>query len=209
MRCGAFVESGRAAANVLRAQAFATGNNIAWPDSAPAMGSAGGQRLPAHELAHVEQVHGGAVAEQEARAAASSIAIGGPIRTSPTQSGLVYSAEEWLTGSHDLSTRSYSDWVADIEEIKRWLRSQSESTPGVLRLEQVVEERRAEVDRRDNKAKLRSTFRRPANDWFCDLGALLPYQVRDSAGVDPTRIVCAVSRPLASAASTVPISGPS
>jgi outer membrane protein OmpA-like peptidoglycan-associated protein len=55
--------------------------------------------------------------------------------------------------SYDLQALSYGQLVSELEEIKRWLRNQSASTPDVLRLEQVRDELLAEIDRRDSQAK--------------------------------------------------------
>lgn len=54
-----------------------------------------------------------------------------------------------LNSSQDLGALPYADLVALLEAIKAWLRNQSESTPAVLRLEQVADALRAEIDRRD------------------------------------------------------------
>ena len=147
-----------AAAHVLRARAFTVGSDIAWPDWVPAPDSPGARSLLTHELTHVVQQQsgttsaGGIGAEREARAAAA-LPTGEPIQTSPTRPGVACAPGDWLGTSHDLRTLSYSQLVAELEEIKRWLRNRSQSTPDVLRYEQVRDELLTEIDRRDSRAR--------------------------------------------------------
>jgi len=154
----------RAAAHVLGAQAFAKGNDIAWPDTAPAIDSPSGRRLMAHELTHVAQQQNGATAgspagsaaaEREAKVSSTMVPSSAPIAVSTaTRPSVAFSVEEWLTGSPDLSTRSDASLNEDIRLIDEWLRHQTGTTPDVLRLEDALTQLHRELARRRGAAQV-------------------------------------------------------
>ena len=148
----------RAASVALRAQAFAVGEKIGWPESAPHMSSVAGQRLLAHELAHVMQQRTGSragmeagspAAEAEARAFAHGSLPHPVMRLTPTRPGLALSVDEFIGKSPLLSTRSYSQLIEDVDQITEWLSRQTTSTPESAQLEDALVRLRAEIARRN------------------------------------------------------------
>jgi hypothetical protein len=156
IHCG---REARAASLALGARAFAVGDHIAWPSSAPAMDSSSGRGLLAHELAHVMQQRGGPQAgaaaggpeaERQARAAADGHALRHtPAALTATRPGLALSVEEFIDGLPDLSTRSYSQLVDDIDQINEWMGRQISTTPESTQLEAALAGLRAEVAKRN------------------------------------------------------------
>ena len=156
----------RAASLALRAQAFAAGSDIAWPSTAPEMHSSAGRALLAHELAHVIQQRGSARAvtaagnpesERQARAVADGHAMKHtPVALESTRRGLALSVDEFIHSFPDLSSRSYSQLVEDVDQINEWMGRQISTTPESIQLEDALAGLRAEVARRNRNVAAKS-----------------------------------------------------
>ncbi len=182
----------RAASLALGAHAFAVGDHIAWPSSAPAMDSSAGRALLAHELAHVMQQRGGPHAgaaaddpdaERQARAAADGHALRHtPAALTATRPGLALSVQEFIDGFPDLSTRSYSQLVDDIDQINEWMGRQISTTPEGIQLEHALAGLQAEVAKR-NKSVAARTIKPPPKPKGKQKQAAAPDPVPDASQI--------------------------
>jgi hypothetical protein len=127
--------AGRATAEV-GAAAWTVGNHVAFAPGAYRPGTPGGDRLIAHELAHVAQQR----------------------RTGVRL--LARSVEEWLQSSRPVATMQYTELVLEADELQQWLDRQTTSSANTGRIEEVLGEVRREIARRDAQAVMAG--RRPA-----------------------------------------------
>ncbi len=117
----------RASADVHTA-AWTVGNHIAFADGAFRPATPAGDRLLAHELAHVTQQR----------------RTGLPM--------LARSVNDWLQSSRSVATMSYTDLVLEADDLQQWLNRQITSSPDTIRIEEALSEIRREVARRDAQA---------------------------------------------------------
>ena len=133
-------------ARAQRADAYTHGADIVFGKDRYAPGTAGGDQLLAHELAHVVQ--------QTAHAAG---APGGPAASAPVTAramapGPARSVDDWLRGSVDVRSYSYTQLVSEVDELNQWIDRQTATTDDVQIIAQAMEYLRAEIARRDRAA---------------------------------------------------------
>ena len=117
----------RATADVQTA-AWTVGHHIAFADGAFRPTTPAGDRLLAHELAHVAQQR----------------------RTGlPMLAGSVH---DWMQSSPSLATMSYTDMVLEADDLQQWLDRQITSSPQTIRIEAALSEIRLEIALRDAQA---------------------------------------------------------
>lgn len=132
------------------AQAYTSGQHIIFAPGRYDMAGPGGRGLLAHELAHVvQQRRGGAKPpldaggphEQGAHAAAAAFTGGsGPVSVDGASGiGMARSADEWLSGTMDLTNWRYSDLVAERDELQQWMDRQLATDDRVLKIEEAIE----------------------------------------------------------------------
>jgi hypothetical protein len=133
-------------ANEHRANAFTYGSDIVFGRNRYAPGTSQGDRLIAHELAHVVQ--------QTSPANHAS----GPVskRSTPV---IARSVDEWLQGSVHIGALSYTQLIGELDELNQWLQRQTTSSEDTARIEEAVGLLRTEVNRRETAA---AGPRRPA-----------------------------------------------
>ena len=156
----------RAASFALGAKAFAVGNDIVWPSTAPGLHTMAGRRLLAHELTHVMQQRagssgaiaaGGALSETEAQASVDAYSLqGSRPRLTATRPGLALSIDDYRGKSPNPTSRSYSQLIEDIDQIQEWMDRQTHSTPESVNLEIALQQLKNEVDRRTKNTAQKS-----------------------------------------------------
>jgi hypothetical protein len=112
----------------VNAVAWTVGNHIAFSRGAYRPGAPGGDRLIAHELAHVAQQR----------------RTGVPM--------LARSVEDWMQSSPAIATMPYTELVLEADELQQWLSRQTTSSPESSRIEEVLPLIRREIARRDAQA---------------------------------------------------------
>ncbi|HET7865315.1 MAG TPA: DUF4157 domain-containing protein, partial [Burkholderiaceae bacterium] len=110
------------------AAAWTVGNHIAFSQGAYRPGAPGGDRLIAHELAHVAQQR----------------------RTGVLT--LARSVEDWMQSTPAIETMPYTGLVLEADELQQWLSRQTTSSPESSRIEEVLPLIRREIARRDAQA---------------------------------------------------------
>ncbi|NOR41703.1 MAG: DUF4157 domain-containing protein [Gammaproteobacteria bacterium] len=142
------VHSGAAAeqsARNVNAKAYAVGHNIVFGAGQFAPGTHEGRLLIAHELTHVVQQSGaegisaGQIDEKRGLSAISS-------SKAPY---LARSVDDWLMGSVNVSTMSYTEIVGEIDELSQWMERQIESSEETVRIEETLVMLRREAARRE------------------------------------------------------------
>jgi Domain of unknown function (DUF4157) len=131
------MESSRA----VNATAYTVGNDVVFKRGAYQPSSLAGMHLLAHELTHVVQ-----------QSANTDNAHNGLVTTHITAPVIARSVDQWLMGSVDIRTYSYTELVGEIDELSQWLERQTASSEDTVRVEEAVRELRAEVNRRDTSA---------------------------------------------------------
>lgn len=110
------------------AVAWTIGNHIAFASGSFRPGSPGGDRLIAHELAHVSQQRRMGVLQLER------------------------SVEEWLQSPPSVAGMQYTELVLEADELQQWLTRQTSSSSETDRIEEVLSQFRREIARRDAQA---------------------------------------------------------
>lgn len=127
-----------ASARAVNAKAYTVGRNIVFGAGNYETDTTHGKQLIAHELTHVVQQENG---------------VGSQIVTARRSSPQVArSVDEWLTGSVDISSWTYTQLVSEIDELTQYLSRQTSSSTETSQLEESVTQLRAEVDRRETAA---------------------------------------------------------
>jgi hypothetical protein len=114
----------------LGAAAWTSGDHVVFARDAYRPGTPGGDRLIAHELAHVAEQRGMEV----------------PV--------VARSVEEWLETSRPVAQMQYTELLFEADELQQWLERQTASSQETIRIEEVLEEIRAEIARRDARAAI-------------------------------------------------------
>jgi len=128
---GVRVHTGTAAAasaNDVGAKAYTVGSDIVFGDGQYAPDTRAGKQLLAHELTHVVQQSGDA------------------------EPYVARAVDDWLTGSVNVSSMSYTSLLAEIDELTQYLERQTASSPETARIEQVLVTLRAEANRQEAAA---------------------------------------------------------
>lgn len=128
-----------AASAEVDAVAWTVGNHIAFSRGAYRPGVPGGDRLIAHELAHVAQQR----------------------RTG--RSLLARSIEDWMQSTPAVAAMQYTELVLEADELQQWLVRQTTSSQETARIEEMLPLIRREIARRDAQAVMagRPPERRP------------------------------------------------
>jgi hypothetical protein len=116
-------------ARSVNALAYTVDNHIAMGSDQPALGTAAGRLLLAHELAHViQQSAGGVGSDSEARAnlAAESVMKGRPVT-----SGMIGTASIGLHRQHDKGQGANEGAWPDLDELKRRLLAMPSEKSGI------------------------------------------------------------------------------
>jgi hypothetical protein len=148
-------------AEELQASAFTVGHDIVFAPSRFNPETPDGQRLLAHELAHVVQQERGdappeldphASHEQDATQAADAVMADGAAQVSAsTGIGIARSIDDWLISTPNIRDEQQWPFTAllhEIDEINQWLSTQISRSPEYVRLEEALQYLRAEVQRR-------------------------------------------------------------
>lgn len=112
----------------VKAVAWTVGNHIAFSRGAYRPGAPGGDRLIAHELAHVAQQRRSGI----------------PM--------LARSVEDWMQSTPAITTMPYTELVLEADELQQWLSRQTTSSPESSRIEEVLPLIRREIASRDAQA---------------------------------------------------------
>ncbi len=112
----------------LGARAYAVGPHVAFARGQFAPGTGHGDHLIAHELAHVLQQG----------ASGASIAR---------------SVDDWLSGSLDVGSFSYTKLLGEIDELNQWLQRQITSSEDTIRIENTLAVLRREAARREKQTQ--------------------------------------------------------
>ncbi|NYF19448.1 hypothetical protein HDC36_000885 [Xanthomonas sp. JAI131] len=133
-----------ARAREIRADAYTHGADIVFAADRYAPGTDSGDRLLAHELAHVVQ--------QTTPADAANAAGADPVGIRGAAPAVARSVDQWLAGSVAVNSLSYTQLVAEIDELNQWINRQTATTDDLQRVEEALRLLRAEVNRRDTAA---------------------------------------------------------
>lgn len=115
-----------ASARDVHAKAYTVGHNVVFGAGQYAPDARQGQQLLAHELTHVLQQSGGTSAPYLAR-----------------------SVDDWLAGTVNIAAMTYTQLLAEVDELAQYLDRQTSTSPESARIEQALVSLRAEVNRRE------------------------------------------------------------
>ncbi|WP_148699514.1 DUF4157 domain-containing protein [Candidatus Nitrososphaera evergladensis] len=161
-------EAASYSASIFGAKAYTFGNHVVFNKGRNNQ-STEGLQLFTHELAHVVQQDMGKgtglqastpQAEDEAREISALDQAESATVKVAAGTGMAFSLEDWQNSTPDVSTRSYTELIEDIDQISQWLDRQTTSSFESTHLEEVLVQLRGEVARRDAAARGRSP-RRP------------------------------------------------
>lgn len=128
-------------AHEVSSQAYTVGPHVVFAQGMYSSDTSAGRHLIAHELTHVVQQ------------SAHANSFGRGLVTSHVTTPVVArSVDQWLLGSVDIRTFSYTELVGEIDELSQWLDRQTASSEDTVRIEEAVRQLRAEVNRRDASA---------------------------------------------------------
>jgi hypothetical protein len=116
----------------VRANAYTQGADIVFGRDRYAPGTPRGDRLIAHELAHVVQ--------QTAPAG-----VAGPVARRTSGHVLARSVDDWLSGSVDVRGWTYTQLIDEIDELDQYLQRQTSSSPESGLIEDALVRLRAQV----------------------------------------------------------------
>jgi hypothetical protein len=117
-----------ASARDVHARAYTVGHDIVFGAGQFQPDLAHGKQLLAHELTHVVQ------------------------QSDAGDSYVARSVDDWLSGSVNITAMSYTQLLAEVDELTQYLDRQTSSSPETVRIEQAVASLRAEVNRREAAA---------------------------------------------------------